>query len=137
MNGIERRDAGLVLLLGVVSCGLYFFYWYYKMYEELSELSGTTPTGNSYGLDLLLTIVTCTLYGIWVDYKISLQLSEIASARGVKTQDTSQVVMLLDLAAFVTGFMTNYISSSVHQDQLNKLVRELGAGRQEDRPVTF
>jgi len=127
--GIERRDAGIVLVLGIFTCGFYYIYWYMKMYEELSQLSASarTPTGHSFWLDFLFVIVTCTLYGVYVDYLISEQLKEIARERGVTTNDTSTTVVLLDLAAWVTGFLTNYLSSSIQQDQLNKLVAQIEA----------
>lgn len=126
---IERRDAGIVLVLGIFTCGFYYIYWYMKMYEELAQLSasGRTPTGHSFWLDFLLVILTCTLYGVYVDYLISEQLKEIAAERGLTTNDSSMTVVLLDLAAWITGFLTNYLSSSIQQDQLNKLVAQIDA----------
>jgi hypothetical protein len=120
---IERRDPGVVLILALFTCGLYLFYWYYKMYEELVELDGKTPTGNSYILDLLLVFVTCSLWGIWVDYKISMQLNELQDARGIRSPDTTMLAVGLDVAAYITGFLCNYITSAVQQDQLNKIVQ--------------
>lgn len=121
---IERRDPGMILVLAFFTCGLYLIYWYYKMYEELEQLTGRTPTGMSFVADFLLTIVTCSLYGIWVDYKISLQLYEMqVQHRYPAPNDTSTAAILLDVAAFVTGFVTNYVSSALQQDQLNKLMQ--------------
>ena len=118
---IERRDPGLILVLCVFTCGLYLIYWYLRMYEELSLLGGRTPTGNGFVLDLLLTIVTFSLYGMWVDYKISEQLNELQRARGIPGPDTTMMALGLDVAAWITGFFCNYITSAIQQDQLNKL----------------
>jgi len=120
---IEKRDAGVVLILSLFTCGLYLFYWYWKMYEELEVLDGSTPTGNSYILDLLLVFVTCSLWGIWVDYKISMQLNELQQVRGIMSPDSTMLAVGLDVAAYITGFMCNYITSAVQQDQLNKIVQ--------------
>lgn len=120
---IERRDAGMVVLFSVLTCGFYLIYWYAKMYAELEQVGGRTPTGRAYWVDLLLVILTCTLYGIWVDWKISEQFNELNAHVGLPPQDTTQLVLMLDVAAWVFGGMTNIVSSAIHQDQLNKLVR--------------
>lgn len=121
---VEHREPGIVLVLSVFTCGLYLMYWYYRMYEELTALTGETPTGMNYWVDFLLNILTCSLYGIWVDYKISLLLSEMQQRRGMRhAPDTAMAAVGLDIAAFITGFFTNFISSAIQQDQLNKLMK--------------
>jgi len=119
---IEKRDPGIVLVISCFTCGFYLIYWYAKMYDELETLTGSTPTGHSYIVDLLLVIVTCTLYGIWVDYKMAKQLFELQHANAYPMPaDSSQMVVLLDAAAWITGFLTNLVSSAIMQDHLNKL----------------
>jgi hypothetical protein len=120
---IEKRDAGIVLVLSLFTCGLYLFYWYYKVYEELELLAGKTPTGNSYFVDLLLVIVSCSLWGIWVDYQISMQLNELQKERGITSPDSTMLAVGLDVCAYLTGMMCNYITSAVQQDQLNKIAQ--------------
>ena len=123
---IERRDAAMVLIFAFITCGLYLMFWYYKVYEELESLSGSTPTGNSYWLDFILNIITCTLFGVWVDYKISLQLNELQAGAGLPAQDTTMLVVVLDIAAWVVGGFTNMVSSAIQQDQLNKVATAMG-----------
>ncbi len=109
--------------MSVLSCGLYQFYWYYRMYDELERLTGTTPTGNGYLLDLLLVVLTCSLYGVWVDYRISLHLLEALRARGLQPPENNPtLVVLLDVAAYLTGWVTNLISTAIHQELLNRLI---------------
>jgi len=123
---IERRDPGIILVLSVFTCGFYLIYWYFVMYDELEYLTGETPTGNNFWVDFLLNIVTCSLYGVWVDYKMSQQLTEYERAQGLPMPgDSTNAVVMLDVAAYVTGFFTNYLSSAIQQDQLNKAMRKL------------
>jgi hypothetical protein len=133
---IERRDPGVVLILSLFTCGLYLIYWYWKMYEELEELCGETPTGNSFIIDFLLVIVTCSLWGIWADYKISMQLNDLQQARGIMSPDSTMLAVGLDVAAYITGFFCNYITSAVQQDQLNKIV-QTPVNPQLEPPKTF
>ncbi len=126
---IEPRSPAVVLLASILTCGLYQVYWYYRMYEELEALTGSTPTGNTYLLDLLLVVITCTLYGVWVDYKLSMQLVEAMRERGLQPpQDNPTMVVLLDVAAYVTGWLTNLVSTAVHQDLLNRMLAAGHAG---------
>jgi len=128
---IKPREPGLVLVFSFISCGFYLIYWYYKMYEEFEILTGSTPTGHSFILDFFLNLITCSIYGVWVDYKISKQFNDIQASRRLPTNDTSVLVVVLDLSAFFTGFLTNIISSAIHQDQLNKIVQaDIQAGNQ-------
>jgi len=121
---LERRDPGIVLVLSLFTCGFYLVYWYYRVYEEMEQLSGETPTGLNFWLDLLLYVFTCSLYGIWVDYEISLGLNELQRRWGVQdATDSTMLAVGLDVAAYLTGMFTNYVTSAVHQDQLNKVGR--------------
>lgn len=121
---IEKRDPGIVLVLALFTCGLYLIYWYYRMYEEFEQLTGETPTGNAFVLDFVLYVVSCTLFGVWVDYKISEKLNVMQRERGmVGATDSTMLAVVLDLGAYVTGMFTNYVTSAIQQDQLNKLVR--------------
>lgn len=121
---IERRDPAIVLLLGILTCGLYLIYWYMKMYEDVEAVTGETPTGNSFGLDLAFVIITCMIYGIWVDYRLSQQLYAAAVERQVpNATDTSMPVLILDIAQFVTGGIAGFVTPMLHQEQLNKIVQ--------------
>ncbi len=116
-----RRSPALVFLLGLFTFGLYLIYWYSKMYGEFKELSGKTPTGNSYGFDLLLAIVTCGIWGIYVDYKISLLLDEVLTARNLPPQNSAPLVLILDLFFYFTGGLTYLATSAIHQDIMNRI----------------
>ena len=124
---IKRRDPALVLLASLFSCGLYLVYWYFQTYDTLKDLGGQTPTGNDFWLDFALHLVTCGLYGVWVDYKISQQLYELQrSSSTPQPNDTSTIAVVFDLFGYVTFYFANFVSSAIHQDQLNKLLDHLG-----------
>ena len=55
---LEKRSVAAVILWSLVTCGFYLLYWYYKAYQELTFITGKSPTDNDYGLDLLLVIIT-------------------------------------------------------------------------------
>lgn len=123
---IERREPALVLVFSILTLGLYLPFWYHGIYEDMKTLDGRTPTGHGFWLDFLFVILTFAIYGIWVDYRISLQIAEIEERNGLgPAQDTSLIAVILDVASYVTAFFTNFVTSAIQQDQLNRLVDKL------------
>jgi len=130
----EKRDPGIVLVLSLFTCGFYLLYWYFRMYEELEELTGEPVTGTGYWLDLLFTILSCSIYGIWVDYRISQQLHDYEIAQNLPAPgDTANIPVILDGLAYFSGGLSNYVTSALQQDQLNKIMQKLDQGP----PVSF
>jgi hypothetical protein len=126
---VETRAPGRLLVLSLFTCGFYLFSWYFRMYEELEELTGEPITTTGYWLDLLFTVLSCSVYGIWIDYRISQQLHDFEIERGLPAPgDTAMMAVILDGLAYLSGFFSNYVTSALHQDQLNKIVRKLNQG---------
>jgi len=117
-----------VLVLSILTLGLYLPFWYHGIYEDLQALDGKTPTGRGYWLDFFFVIITLAIYGIWVDYQISLQIANFEERNGLgPVQDTSMIAVILDVAAYFTVFFTNFVTSAIQQDQLNRVVEKLAA----------
>ncbi|MCB1172231.1 MAG: DUF4234 domain-containing protein [Leptospiraceae bacterium] len=114
------RSPAFILVMSLITCGIYLFFWYYQVYAELQDVHGVSPTGNGYFVDLLLVIITCGLWGVYVDYAISEKLNIIQERHGMAPNDTTTAAILLDLAAFFVG-LTNLVTSMIQQDQLNKI----------------
>lgn len=125
---VQRREPAFVLVLSILTLGLYLPFWYHGIYEDLQALDGKTPTGRGYWLDFFFVIITLAIYGIWVDYQISLQIADFEERNGLgPVQDTSMIAVLLDVAAYFTVFFTNFVTSAIQQDQLNRVVEKLAA----------
>jgi hypothetical protein len=124
---IQRREPALVLVLSIVTFGIYLPFWYHGIYEDLQSLDGRTPTGHGFWLDFLFVILTFAIYGIWVDYQISLQIAQFEERNGLgPVQDTSVIAIILDVASYFTAFFTNFVTSAIQQDQINRVVEKLG-----------
>lgn len=122
---IEKRNPIMVLILMIITCGLYSPYWYYKMYKELSFLTNQTPTGNSYAIDLIISIITCGLWGFYVDYKISKQLHEIRKKNNLHGDDSSNIILILDLASLLTFYFLFLVTSAIQQDEWNQILEQI------------
>jgi hypothetical protein len=133
---IQRREPALVLVLSIVTFGIYLPFWYHGIYEDLQALDGRTPTGHGFWLDFLFVILTFAIYGIWVDYQISLQIAQFEERNGLgPVQDTSVIAIILDVASYFTAFFTNFVTSAIQQDQINRVVEKLGTRLTSDAGV--
>ncbi len=118
---LTERSPIMVFVFSVVTLGIYSVYWYSCVYTEWKNLTGETPTGNEFGMDLIFSIVTCGIWAIYVDYRISQELASFRTARGLPPKDTTLVVLILDLAAYITVAVTFLISTAIQQQLINEL----------------
>lgn len=119
MRGTERSP-GLVVLFSLITCGIYLLFWYISVLSEMRE-AGHSPTGNTPGLDILFMILSCGIYGLYVDYRISKEIAAMQHERGLLVDDTSVVVLILDLCGL------GVIGSALQQTNLNR-IWQTGAG---------
>ena len=68
----------VLLLLTLLTCGLYCFYFMYVVTEEVNRYTGRneqSPMG-----DVVLTIITCGLWDVFWDYKIGKRMADMTRA---------------------------------------------------------
>ena len=112
---MQKRTAGMVLLLSIVTCGIYFYYWIYVASQEITELSGQ-PEDMSPAMEVLLTVLTCGLYSIYWYYKSCHKINAAYAARGAQANDNTIICLVLPLVGF------GCISAMIVQDQINGLI---------------
>jgi hypothetical protein len=122
----EERSPVMVLLLTLITCGLYLIYWYYVFYRDLSSITGRTPTGLPFFLDCIIALFTFGLWGVYVDYCISQQLQQIRMANGIDLPDSTLLVLVLDAVSIFTAHLLFIFTSAIQQDEWNKMIRAKG-----------
>src|SRR5699024_4706968 len=110
---IMPRNIGISIILSLLTCGIYYLYWVYKMDEEVSYLIEEQPNP---GLTLILGIITCGIYFWFWYYQLGEKLSRLPSKDGYPISNDS--VLLVILAVFSIGIISNAIA----QSNLNKVV---------------
>ena len=64
------RNFGMILLLAIVTCGIYGIYAYYKISEDVATMcSGDGDDMPNYLIAILLSFITCGIYGLWWTYR--------------------------------------------------------------------
>ena len=109
-----RREPGLVLLYGIVTCHIYYLYWLHAVSEEILAFDMEPDTAP--GIELLLSLVTCGLYTIYWDYKIGQKIARMQQKVGIMPVDNSILYLVLNFIA-----VTKLVPSMIIQGHLNDI----------------
>jgi len=109
----QVRNPIVTILLMIVTCGIYYYVWMYKISDEARANLGPVDSIDP-GMTVILTIVTCGIYSwIWM-YKQGDIIRKLYEKKGM--QATDEGAMFLILAIFFSPAAIYII-----QDKLNKL----------------
>jgi hypothetical protein len=107
------RSPIAVILLSMVTCGIYGIYWFFKFTEEVN--GGLGEKRISAGLYFFLSIICFPLYFVWM-YKLDQAIFEIRSRYGMPAKKNFVlwlVLMLLGVGSIVFMYQV--------QDQMNEV----------------
>ena len=112
---LENRNIALCIVLSIVTCGIYMWYWLYKLVNDLSAASrDSAPTSG--GMVLVLTLITCNIYGWFWLYKAGQQMNAAKQQRGLPADPNAGVIYLV-----LAIFGLNVVSYAIIQNDLNTM----------------
>lgn len=114
-----RRDPAIVLLLSILTCGLYAFYHQYQTTIELVALTGRQDINAN--TEFILTLVTCGMFGMFVIYRNQQVVDEWFLRVNIAHEPQANTVGLMMILTFVVG-VTYWVGIFMHQSELNKLI---------------
>lgn len=93
----------MVLLLTVITCGFYAFFWMYSTTEDLKYLSNRpdVPSGITV---IILSLVTCGIYEIYWYYRIGSVIQGIYHQNNLVSPVSGSKYMILFLVGFILSF---------------------------------
>lgn len=103
----------MVLILALITCGLYGLVWMWQAETELKEelsLAEQNP-----GLDVLLTVLTLGIWFFVVIYRVSRQVAEAQRRVNVPPNDLTLLALILTALGFA------FVSMTLLQVELNKI----------------
>lgn len=115
MNDSRERSPIIVIVLSLVTCGIYTLYWIYKMSEELQSESQNEDS-TSPGIELLLVLVTCGLYMFYWYYKYAKMILDIQVSRNISMPDDNAILYIILIV-----FGLSPIAMAIMQSSANKL----------------
>ena len=108
------RSIPMLVILSIVTCGIYYFYWIYKTTDEIKNFMERDDINTT--LELILSIVTCGIYTYYWYYKYGkIVYLEMTKKAGLdSTEDSTILLVILNLFMYV-------ISAAILQDKLNSI----------------
>jgi uncharacterized protein DUF4234 len=107
------RNPAVVLILTLITCGLYALLWIWQVGTELKAYLGREDINP--GLDVVLTLLTGGLWAIYLMYRYPRLVLEAQAKVHVPPHDISLVSVLLAL------FGLPFVSMLLVQTELNKI----------------
>ena len=101
---IKERSIVKVYVLGIITCGIYFIYWFWKSKNDINELGGDIPPAWMY----LIPVVNV----YWL-YRYAKSFSEV-----IKRDDNT-------ILWFLLFFLVGIVAPAIVQSELNKIARQL------------
>ena len=111
----EEKNIAVCIILAIVTCSIYMWFWMYNMIKKIRMLSN--DTSDMIGEYLLLMLVP--YYNIYWVYTRGKKISEEAARRGIQITDNSVLYLILNLLGL------SIVSYAMMQNDLNKLARML------------
>ncbi len=113
MTNLRERNIAAVVILSIITCGLYSFYLVYALGGEIGN------EGRKYGENLttpvsafLLGLITCQIYTIWYIYRQALVLQKISQGKNYRPLDPA-IVLLLTIFAGIGNYINAHTASKL------------------------
>ncbi len=98
---MNKRSIIAMILLSIITCGIYLIFWMYLARSEFQQLSGDQSI--SPGLELLFCLL-CAPYSLYWIYKFSSDIAKYQYQNGLQVTDNSAINLILYIFGF--GFIS-------------------------------
>ena len=107
------RSPVLTLILCLLTCGLYYFYYMFVVTEEVNRFTGKKEQDPA--MDVILTLLTCGIWDIYWDYKMGKRMAEMTMMVGLPVTDNAILYLILNILG------VGIINVVMQQETLNRV----------------
>jgi len=102
---IQRRDLIKLILLSIITCGIYGIIFWYRYAEDMNVVcQGDGEHTQNYIVVILLSIITCGIYQFIFFYRIGNRLARNAPRYGLAFNEDGMTILLWEiLGSFLCG----------------------------------
>jgi len=112
MRTVEKKNIALCIILSIVTCGIYSWFWLFSLAEDVNAVA-RRPEGTSGGLVVVFSLITCGIYTWYWLYKSGDQLDTLRAEQGRAEGYLGILFLLLSIFGF------GVISYAIMQSELN------------------
>ncbi len=111
---VTPKNLAVCIILSLVTCGFYSYYWLYTLTEDVNTLSGD-PNATSGGMVILYSLLTCGIYSWFWLYKQGERIDRAKAARGISSSNSGILYLILAI------FGLSIVSFALMQNEINNL----------------
>lgn len=121
----ERRNLGLMILLNIVTCGFYSWYFYYKLAQDMNTVCyGDGEETPGLGYYILFTILTCGIYSFFCFYKIGNRQAANGPRYNVHIQENGTTILVWLILGTWFLFIGYFVAMHIIIKNMNTLAYE-------------
>lgn len=107
----ENRSLIVNIIFGIVTCGIYAWYFIYKMAHDINiACAGDDENTPGLALYIVLSVITCGIYSFYWQYKIGNRLAANAPKYGLSFQENGTTVLVWDIFGSLLCFVGPFIA---------------------------
>ena len=124
---IQQRNFWMYLLLNIVTCGFYSWYFFYTTTRDINTMVGDDGRNTEPTTVLLFTLVTCGFYSYYWYYDQGNRIKALADRNNIPCNEngTSYLMWIL-LGTLICG-IGSYIGIYLFIKNLNELISAYNA----------
>ena len=132
----ERRSLGMVILLNIITCGFYSYYFYHRLAEDMNTVCyGDGDETPGLGMYILFCIITCGIYSFYYLYKIGNRQAANGPRYNVHIQENGTTVLVWLILGTWFFFVGLFVALHIIIKNMNTLAHEYNL-RNGQRPNT-
>ena len=121
---LQERNFWTVLLLSLVTCGIYYFFWVYEATQDLNTMAGNDGKFVSPGTAVVLFLFTCGIYPLIWYYTQGNRMAYLASQNEVRMDENGNSYPLWYLVGALLCGIGPLVALYLFIANMNKLVFE-------------
>lgn len=109
----QQRSVATVIILSILTCGIYAIYWYYVTMRDINEylqISDMSPV-----VEIILMMVTFGIYYLYWMYKYGQRIADATEKAGLPRKDDAVLCLILSL------FGLSIVSMGILQSNINSV----------------
>lgn len=110
---MQKRNVGLMVLISLFTCGFGFYYWFYKIANDVYTLTGSDNTA---AIDLIISILTCGLALFYFVYKYDSMIAAYQMSHDMPVSNNGVICIVLGI------FGLFIISFAILDNEIGKII---------------
>ncbi len=113
ISRVRNRDIVTSVILTVITCGFYGFYWLSELTDDCGDASGDHSISG--GMSVLLWLITCGIYSWYWSYQMGKRIRVAQEKRHLPVTDNSTLYLIFSI------FKLDIVNWILLQSDLNQL----------------